>query len=223
MKHALRNLVSLALACTLAQGLVAAPALSFAPASVAIVRGQIVTIDLRISGLEETSVWGYSVYLSYDPSVVQVVGGNFGGSDVSNQVACPGSTVVTCYHMGSAIETNWWQPQGTVYFAEHVNTFHWNSNIDLDALQLDAFSLVHLEFMGIAEGSSWLEASGSFLSHPWMAQGFSVPNVSTQIDVALAEPTSAWLSLSGLLTLLGVGLRSRAGAYLRRARGCAAS
>lgn len=189
----------LALACSLLPGLVSAAVLSWAPGAPSLVRGELVYIDLRISGLIDNSVWSYSVNVSYDPSVLRLTSYAWGDGAGGNQLVCPGPTPATCTHIGSNIDVfgDWWTNPGSVQFHENANGLNWTGE-NLDALQLDDFALLHLGFVGVDAGITALAAEGYYTSSAWFQTYHALPVAAAPVEVQLAEPASWLLVLAAL-------------------------
>lgn len=190
--------VLLALACALSPGITPAAALNWVPGSQGIVRGQVFDTDLRISGLANDSAWVYSVNVSYDPSIIQLVGYAWGDGAGGDQLSCPGPTPQSCTHVGSVIQTDVAStlPSGSHWFFEATNGEHWTPG--LDAIQLDDFAILHLRFVGVESGSTGLTAEGDYGASAWAGPATHLSASTAQIDVQLPEPASWLLGLCGL-------------------------
>lgn len=179
----------------LACGGVHAALLRITPSSQSVDVGNTVTVSLQISGLNNgvaPSLGVFDIDFGFDTALLSLSGALYGsGLDVlglgSVQATTPGVGAVNLFELSL------------------------DSVADLNALQLDAFTLVTLSFNALASGFGPFTLTVNSLGD---AEGLSIPVTveggSVTINAAVPEPATSALAALGLFAL-GIALRRKNG------------
>jgi hypothetical protein len=157
--------------------------LSFSPEYVQKQVSDSLSVDLMVSGLEETNLAGFDLTVNFDDTILSFLGYSLGDGLGESMDLSGGDSGAGMFHIGEA-------------------SLEWDLGF-----QPDSFSLATLSFEGIAEGLSDLFLSDVTLADDWgNSLQASLGNGSVLIGNTSAVPEPTTMTLFGLGLILMAGI-----------------